>query len=367
MKKKVLSIALAAALGATMFAGCGSGESDQASTPASTSQASTDDTSEGSADATSEESTDATSEASGEATGDVAGKKVEALFFSLEGEFYNLFNTLLDEGLSAQGVEYNAQSANMDDVTLITQLENAVANGTDLCWVWALNGDAVADACKAALDAGTMVYTFVQDPGEENRTRARGTDEEMVGQTIGQIATQWADENRPDAGDGEISAIVFGNTSSTNMKERTDAVVANLDSRFNIVENVDVEMSTPEAKTTMENMVAKYGDTIDAYFCVSGNQVIGICSYLDSDACMIDKEKVGVIGTEITEELADYVNKGLYYGGAVIGGNPNVNAEAQVEEMLTLLAEGPDAFGDETFSPVEVTVVDSTNLAEYGY
>ena len=282
-------------------------------------------------------------------------------------QFFNLFNTLLEEGLTAQGVEYNGQSANNDDVTLITQLENAVANGADLCWVWAVNGDAVADACKAAMDAGTMVYTFVQDPGEGNRTRARGTDEEMVGEAIGQIAAQWADENRADAGDGEISTIIFGNTSSTNQKERTDAIVANLDSRFTVTENVDVELSTPEAKTTMENMVAKYGDTIDCYICVSGNQVIGICSYLESDACMIDKDKVGVIGCEITEELADYINKGLYYGGAVVGGNPMVNAEAQVEEVLTRLAEGPDAYGDETFSPVEVTVVDSTNLAEYGY
>lgn len=367
MKKRILGIALAAAMGTMMLAGCGdsSASSTAASSSAKAESAKTESTKEAS---TKEESSKAESTETAEADADLTGKKVCALFFSLEGEFFSQFDNWMKEGLEAKGIEYTSQSSNMDDVMMIEQIENAVANQNDLIYVWATNGAAVHDACKAALDQGAMVYCFVQDPGEDARTRARGTDEVECGDAIASFAIKWADENRPDAEPGSIRTLIFGNESSTNQKERTDALEEALkaDGRFDIVERLQVELSEVAGQSTAENMFAKYGDTIDCIACVSGNQVIGTCAYLQSEANITeDPEGMCIVGCEVTEALADLMRKGLYDGAAVPGGNPYENISVQIDEIEKLLSGDTSLVGG--FSAVDIGRCSIENLEEFGY
>ncbi len=365
MKKKVLSIALAAAMGTMMLAGCGgSGSSAASSTAASSAKSSST-----AASSTKQESkTEASSEKkeeSGSETGDLTGKKVSAMFFSLEGEFFSQFDGWMKEGLEAMGIEYTSQSSNMDDVTMIEQIENAVANGNDLIYVWATNGAVVHDACKAALDHGAMVYAFVQDPGEDARTRARGTDEVECGEAIVEMSNAWIDKNKPET---PLRTLVFGNESSTNQKERSDAIIAAMeaDGRYEIVEEVLVDLSEVSGQSTAENMFAKYGDTIDCIACVSGNQVIGVCAYLQSEANIVeDPEGMCIVGCEVTDALADLMKKGLYDGAAVPGGNPYENISVQIEEIGRLLSGDTSLVGG--FSSVDIGRCTPDNLADFGY
>ncbi len=365
MKKRLLGAILAGALAVTAFAGCGNAESSQsgsAKAESKTSSASEQKTE------TKSESKSETKSDSGSAAADASrgeGKKVTALFFSLEGEFFNVFDSLLRDGLTALGYEYASQSCNGDAVTMIEQMENAVAGGTDLLWVWPTNGEQIADACRSAMANGTLVYTFVEDPGEDARNIFRGSDSAQNGIDVAEMAIAWADENYgKDAEDGCIKTLVITNEDIPANKMRGETSIATIeeDPRFEIVEVKDCEQSVVAAQTLSENLFAKYGDTIDCI--ITWAPALGVLAYLDSEACVVeDPERLGVFSTECNEELASYMRRGLYDGTLVNGGNPIENAAQQVLEMDALM-HGEMENG---FSAVDSGKVTVENLEDYGY
>ncbi len=351
MKKKILCMLLTAAMAVTMLVGCG-GTSGGDSAPEADAKTSAQ-----------EEAKDAADAVDGALSGE--GKKVTALFLSLEGEYFTYLDTLLEEEMTSRGYEYDSQSSNMDDVTAIEQIENAVAGGTDAIWIWCVNGDVVADALKAARDKGVYVYSFIQNPGEDACDVYYGTDETVCGQTIAKMAILWADENYPDAEDGTIKTVVIGNEDSTNMKVRTDALTAALeaDSRFEVLETVLSEGSVVSSQTTTENMFSKYGK-IDCIATVGGEYVLGVSAYLTSESCPLDDPTVvGLVGAEINTELAEYMRQGIYTGAAVNGGNILECIGQQAKEM-DLLMQGETL---ENFSAADIGECTIDNLEEFGY
>ncbi len=351
MKKKLLTMLLAAAMAVTMLVGCGGASGDDSASGADA-QISAQ-----------EEAEDAASAVDGALSGE--GKKVTALFLSLEGEYFTYLDTLLEEEMTSRGYEYESQSSNMDDVTMIEQIENAVAGGTDAIWTWCVNGDVIADALKAARAQGVYVYSFIQNPGEDACDIFRGTDETVCGQTIAKMAFAWADEKYPDAAAGSIKTVVIGNEDSTGMKERTDALVEALkaDGRFEVMENVLTEMSVVSSQTTTENMFNKYED-IDCIATVGGEFVLGVSAYLTSESCPLDDPtSIGVVGAEINTELAEYMRQGIYKGAAVNGGNITENIAQQAVELDSLM-QGETM---EKFSAVDIGECTIDNLEEFGY
>lgn len=347
MKRRVLGLLIAMVMVVSMLAGCGETETaDKAGTADK-------------AEAEAQQAAETVSENTGES------KRVTALFFSLEGEYFKVFDTVLKEKLEAKGYIYESQSSNMDALVMIEQIENAVASGTDMIWLWPTSGLAVADACKAAKDAGVLVYAFVQNPGEDACHVFRGTDEYECGATIAQLASEWADKNRADAGEGEIKAIVFGTTSSTESKERFEAVqeVIGQDSRFEILESVDFENSTVEGQTTTENMFSKYDD-IDIFLCPAGAQELGVLAYTHSETAPLESPTdVIVVGSDLTEEIANYIKDGSVYGTVVNGGIVEENLAIQADQIEKMFnGEAVDAF-----SPVDMGRVTLDNLSDYGY
>lgn len=355
MRKKLFSIALATALGAALFAGCGSSsDSSSASSAADASSA---------AEASSASETSEAS-ASGELTGE--GKKVTALFFSLEGEYFTQLDGWLKEGLEAKGYEYESQSSNFDAVTQIEQIENATAGGTTALWVWASDGRQVADALKNAREQGVIVYSFVQDPGEGASDMVRGTDEEVVGTTLAELAIEWIDENKPDAADGSVRTVFISNENSEEQKTRCDTAIALLeqDSRIDMLEVVVSDGTTVTAQSTAENLFTKYNGGIDLIVSSGGEDALGVCAYLDSESCVAeDPVAIGNVSVEITTELADYMNRGIYDACAVNGGNIYNNIQTQVDELDKLI-NGEIEGG---FSAVEVGRCTPDTLADFGY
>lgn len=361
---------MAAALGATMFAGCGSNEETPAEESSTKSEAPAEDSSEASTDETSEASTDETSEGSGETAAtsyDNEGKKVSALFFSLEGEYFTMLDDMLKQGLEERGYTYESQSCNFDPVTQIEQIENATAGGATCIWIWAQDGKQVADACAKAREQGVLIYSFVQDPSG-NADVVRGTDEVTCGTAIAEMAQNWADETYgEDAEANSIKTVILGDESSENQKTRTDTIqkVLEEDGRFEIVDRVLAEGSTVECQTATENIYAKHGDTIDCIVTVGGEYALGVLAYLDSETSVVaDPVSLGVFGAEMSEDLAAYMRDGLYDGSALNGGNIIDNIAVQVDE-IDKLVNGDLESG--TFSAVDIGQVTVDNLEEYGY
>lgn len=361
MKKKLLSLLLTTALTAAMLAGCGNGK-DKADAPADNQ---TEDTTKNdeTEDTTKVENTDDVKDAVDQAP-DGKGKKVTALFISLEGEYFTFMEGLLKEGLTAKGYEYESQSCNMDPVTMIEQVENAVAGGTDMIWLWAPSGETLHDACKAAKDQGVLVYAFIMDVGEDACDVFRGTDEKVCGESIADLASEWADNNWKE--DRTIRTIIFGNTDSAQQKERLDALSAKIaqDERFEILEECAFEMSVAAAQSYAENMFSKHGD-IDCFITTGGEYGIGTCAYTHSESSPVasDPSKVAVFAAEITEETASYIKDGSMKGVIVNGGVITENIATQVEQMDTLLTGGTV----DHFSVVDMGKCTQETLSTYGF
>lgn len=353
--KKIISLFLAMAMCVCMLAACGG-----STAPATT--AAPADTTAAPADAT---DAPAETEAPADQTGE--GKTVEALFFSLEGEYFTILDTMLREGLEAKGYTYSSQSSNFNPVMQIEQIENAVAKGVDVIWVWAVDGRQISDACKAAVDAGVIVYSFVQDPGEGCATMVRGTDETICGTTLAEVAIEWADkEYGKDAPAGSIRTVFLANENSENQKIRCDTCeeVLKADPRFDIIERATTDGSTVNSQGLVENMYSKYGDTIDCFITSGGEDGLAVCAYLASESCIAaDPMKVGNISVEISTEIADYMKNGLCDGVAVNGGNIMNNIATQCDE-IDKLVKGEIEGG---FSAVDIGKCFPENLAEYGY
>lgn len=352
MKKNFLCIALSFMMTATFLTGCGNSSKTE------------DEVIETQEAATEEETEEAEAATEVSESANIEGKKITALFFSLEGEFFRAFDGLLKEGLETKGYTYESQSSNGDPVTMIEQIENAVAGGTDVIWLWAISGEAVSDACKAAKEAGVKVYAFVQDPGEESCDVFRGTDETECGVSIAELAIEWADKDMQDVTDGSIKTIILGNTDSSQQKERFDAIQAKLseDKRFEVLESVAIEASTVAAQTTIENMFSKYGQ-IDCVITPSGEMALGALAYTHSEASPVDPMTVAVFGTELNEEIASYINYGSLKGTIMNGGNVEENIAVQIDQ-IDKLVKGVEV---DHFSSVEMGKVTVDNLKEYGY
>ena len=322
MKKKLLCLVLAVVMVAALFGGCG-------------------------------------------AKKDEGPKKVTALFFSLEGEYFSIFDTILKEQITAKGYEYESQSSNFDPVAMIEQIENAVAGGTDALWIWATDGKAIADACKAAREKGVKVYCFVSDPGEESRDVFRGSNQTQSGIAIAQLAMKWADQAYGDVPAGTIKTIVMGDPNSQENNDRFIAMQEEIknDPRFEVLEAVGIATSTVEAQTTTENMFGKY-DQIDCFICGGGEMALGVAAYVTSETSPISEyEKFGLFGTEINGETAASMSAGVIKGLIVNGGLVQDNVAAQVEQIDKLLkGEAVDPI-----SMVEQAAVMIDDLAAYGY
>lgn len=357
MKKRMLSLLLSITMGILLLTGCqgDSGASDAgADAPVENQDA---------AGGEEEKPETPDDSAAADASNDEK-KKVTGLFLSLEGEYFSLLDTLLRQGLEEKGYAYESQSCNMDPVTMIEQVENAVANGTDMIWIWSPSGEALHDACKAAKDQGVLVYAFVMDVGEDACDVIRGNDPVTGGETIAELASEWADKNWTE--DRPIRTILYGNTDTSNLKQVYDAMASKVkeDARFEILEECTFEVSVATAQSYTENMFSKHGE-IDCIIASGGEQALGACAYTHSENSPVasDPTKVAVFGTEITEETAFYMKDGSIKGLAVNGGIITENIAVQVEEMDTLLQGGTV----EHFSKVDTGKCTLENIADYGF
>ena len=352
--KKLISLAVSVILVITMLAGC---SGSAGTTTASTTQAA--ETTTAQAESTTEETTP---------VAETEQRKVTALFYSLEGEFFTMLDDLLRSGLEEKGYLYESQSSNFDIVAMVEQIENAVAKGTDAIWIWALDGNMVTDALKHAREEGVVVYSFIQDPGEGAADIVRGTDGVAAGKAIAEMTIDWANENfGEDAAEKSINTLILRVDDNDTERDASDSLQQNLeaDGRFNILEAASTEASTVAAQATTENLFIKYADEgVDCICTVAGDTVIGICAYLASESCILDDPKaVCVSGTTMTAELADYMRNGYYDCSVVLGGDPVENIATQIEELDGLL-NGTQEPG---FSAVDIGKCTVDNIYMFGF
>lgn len=297
------------------------------------------------------------------------GYRVAYLTMSSEGDYWQYLEGAVVNACKEYNIDVDIINADYDPVRQVEQIENAILQDYDLFFILATDPDAIADACKKALDAGIYVYEFIKDSGEEYRTSFRGTDETIIGTALAEYAGEWALDNFGGE-DGSCNIIVVGGNSAGSETERYEAVCAAVeaDPQFNILEELRIETSQSAAQSTTENLLAKYSDVDLMIFC-SVEMGLGGAEYIESEASPIkDFSNFAIFAGGISQEAADDMykaaeGKGVMRGTINTGGSRDENAAEMAAQMNRILT-GEDYEVFDIVPPVRVSV---DNLSVFGY
>lgn len=366
-KSKLISLFLASVLSIGILNGCGSTSSNSSSTTTSTVASSVESTKTSTTESVSSMADSIISTVTDSTTG---GKKIAFCTFTSEGDYWQMMFNLCKQDFEAYGDTMDLISADNDATKQIEQIENCVTQGYDLILLIAVDPDAVADACKKAMDSGVAVFCFIKDPGEEYRTAFRGTSETVVAQTMTELASDYADAKFPDAADGSIKTIIIGGNSAGSETERYNALCEDVkaDSRFDVLEAVQWETSQAYAQSSFENMITKYNADINLVLVCSGEMALGVRACVMTDGSGIsDYSKFGIITCDLSQETADSIKASVddtdvIRSAAMNGGNIKKGMQDMVDEAEAILSGN---FEKEYI--VDVDKVTPDNIADYGY
>ncbi len=289
--KKIFSIILAVTVAFTMLTGCSTKKAEESNANNGTA-------------AVTEAADQITEAVTNAAEGSAKGKSVGITMPSIGNDFMLALSQVLQGALEAQGCKVQVDSAENDVTTQLTQIENFTTMGCDVIVVWAVNGDGVASACKAAVDAGIPVLAFAYEIPGATTSVISASEESMAAQCVS-MASDWIDKTFADAGDGEVNVFVMTSstvpqsvTRSEGLKKIAENKKVNL-----ITAEVEDQDNTDAARTLIENTMLATPD-IDVIIAVNGTCAIGIESYISSSSSPIqDKSKFGIFCIDETEEI----------------------------------------------------------------
>ncbi|MCF0127307.1 MAG: substrate-binding domain-containing protein, partial [Pseudobutyrivibrio sp.] len=187
MKKKLLSLLMAASMSVMMFAGCGGA----AEAPAAD-------------DAAAETATEAEAPAA-EATNE--GKKVGFVTFSTDGDFFQALADTYVEVLSAQGWDAQYENGEFNPEKQINAFENYISMGMDVIVVWPVAPEAMSGVIDQAMEKGIKVVAFVAPT--EKYDALMVSDEAELAAAGAKLAAKWIDETYADAPDHSVPVAVF--------------------------------------------------------------------------------------------------------------------------------------------------------------
>lgn len=240
----------------------------------------------------------------------VEGDEVKRVIYcasSLDGGF-SIFDELLRPAVEAYGYHYDVVSCENDAIKQIEQVENAVTQGYDLIFIMPIQGEALADACRHAMDAGVLVYTFLFDTTYYDVLLC--DDPVQIGSTMGEMALEWVTRTFPDAEDGSVNCAILGLSNTEYNLTLSNAIrdVIYADARINVLEDYDIEPTAAAAQAAAENVMTMHPDKQINLWLGSGIVVDGINAAVTAENSGAgDLSRVGAIMNNALND--EYINK----------------------------------------------------------
>lgn len=279
MKKKLLSVVLAAAMVASVLAGCGSSAaSTDSAAPAAESQ-------EAAAD-----------------TGASSGGKTYALVTKSAG---NAFMELLGSGFK-EAVEASGGTAIIKDPASatadaqISEISSLISQGVDSILVAANDENALKAVLKEATDAGIKVLTVDSDVSPDSRAVfINQASTELIGQTLLDAVYDIA------GGEGQY-AILSATSQATNQNAWIEAMknAAAADSKYSKLELVEVAYGDDEPQKSTDQtqaLLEKYPDLK----VICAPTTVGIAA--GAKVLQDSKSKVKMTGLGLPSEMQEYM------------------------------------------------------------
>ena len=285
--------------------------------------------------------------------------------FALGSEFQMMIHDQMVAQTAERNIQLTIMSPEGDIATQVTQLENMVAMGVDAIIVYPVDQEAVTDVLIQARQQGIRVV--VNDAMDMNPeaydvlTAASAID---MGMVANQLASDWIDENFPDAAPGSVEVAVFGLWLTEYWGLRSDVMV-------------DMPSVNPKATVVHAFSPTAEGFMVEipnyAHMLLQTNPNIAvILSFTDGFAIMVDEvflqydldlSRIGHFTVDRSDEglarIARSANNESTIRGTAV---PGLNI---VGEMLDAVQGLTDHLLDENkILPVEVVPVTAANVHE---
>ncbi|MBQ2257303.1 MAG: galactose ABC transporter substrate-binding protein [Lachnospiraceae bacterium] len=326
MKKKIVSVILAATMVAGMVAGCGSSNS---SAPAAAPEPAAE-TKEEAAPAA-EETADAaeTAQAAADATtGDLSTKKVGVCIYQFSDNFMTLFrgeleNYLVSQGFSKENITI-VDGAN-DQATQTGQIDNFIAAGVDVLIINPVNSSSAETITDKVVAANIPLVYINREPDatEEQRWQDNGWNVTYVGCDARQSGTMQGEmivdlgEAADLNGDGKIQYVmVEGDPENVDAQYRTEFSIKALTDAGIEVECLTDQVGNwqqDQAQQIVANALGQYGEKIEVVFCNNDAMALGALQAIES-ACRVVGEDIYLVGVDALSEALEDVIAGTMTG-----------------------------------------------------
>ncbi|MCM1088218.1 MAG: galactose ABC transporter substrate-binding protein [Muribaculaceae bacterium] len=334
MKKKVISVLLAATMVAAMVTGCG-GSSD---TPATTDDvATTDDTATDDAatddaatdDAAADDAADAADAAADAAGGDLADKKVGVCIYQFSDNFMTLFRTELENYLISQGFSKEnitiADGAN-DQATQTGQIDNFITDGVDVLIINPVNSSSAETITDKVVEAGIPLVYINREPDEAEEQRWQdngwnvtyvGCDARQSGTMQGEMIVDLGLDTVDLNGDGVIQYImVEGDPENVDAQFRTEFSVKALTDAGLEVECLSDQVGNwaqDQAQQIVANALGQHGNDIEVVFCNNDAMALGALQAIESAGRTVGTD-IFLVGVDALSEALEDVIAGTMTG-----------------------------------------------------
>lgn len=341
MAKKLLSMLLGMTLLAAALTGCGSTpENGGAEEPAVEEETAEPETTEPAEEPESE---------SAEAEGN---HKIGFLAPTLQTEFFIGIDDGLKTECSDRGWEYVSVSFDNDSAKAVTGIENMVTGNCDV--IIAMVSDS---SCDSALADAQKAGAKIIECGVETEVHdvLLSTDQYKVGEQIGEMASEWINNQLGGAG----KVVVYTTVQNQDMQNRgqgiQDAIAKNAKDA-EILEVVDIGKDVVGSGTsTTENMLQKYPD-LNCIVCYG--DAAAVESMEAAKAAGVDSENFGIFSCDGTEQAMAGIKAGDPQKGTVMF-TPLAPLMAEYAERLL----NGEVFDEPVLS--ECVSVTGANIDEY--
>ncbi|MCR5294487.1 MAG: galactose ABC transporter substrate-binding protein [Lachnospiraceae bacterium] len=320
MKKKLVSLALAAAMGMTLLAGCGGSTGSTGSEAAGTSS-----TAESAAASTAESAAASVAEGSS----DLASAKVGVCIYQFADNFMTLFRQELESYLVAQGFDKGnitiVDGAN-DQATQSGQIDNFIADNVDVLIINLVNSSSAATVTDKVVEAGIPLVYINREPDADEQQRWTDNDWNVCyvgcdarqsgtfqGEIIADLGLDAVDFNK----NGKIDYIMIeGDPENVDAAYRTEFSVKALTDAGLEVNCLDDQVGMWDQVKGAElvaNSLSQHGTDIEVVFCNNDAMALGALQSIQSAGRKVG-EDIYLVGVDALTEVVQYVIDGSITG-----------------------------------------------------
>ena len=338
--KKIISIVSAAALIATMAAGC------------STEKAPADTATEDTASTENTENTEntASTDAEGGETSSEGGRVFGYTCMDGTNPFFVALENSIREVVEANGDTLISMDPANDSNTQIDQIEDMISRGVEVMFVNPVDADGIIPALDMLKEADIPMFGFDTQVGDMSYLVSyAGSDNYNAGYVCGVDLA----EKVPEGGD----ILVIDSPTMQSITDRVDGFLAAIEEsgvEFNIVGQQDGQGNQQDSNQKATDMLTANPDVVAIF---GGNDPTALGAYTAADAAGLSPMIYGVDGSpDVKALLGSTMMEGT-------GAQSPMTIGKTIAETAYRWLNGEEV---EEFIPIETFLITADNVAEYG-